>query len=120
MTAQELISILSEVSPDTEIVTGTWNGKVDTYAVVDDAHVFRYDQIYSDFFGTPGAFDNRLVKIKSKDVVYLDTMFDIRYRQVAEDRRITWKMADILSMHRSKEWKKERIYKILTEFLEKN
>lgn len=34
MTAKDLIEKLSEVSPDTEIVSGMWNGRVDTYTVI--------------------------------------------------------------------------------------
>ena len=45
MTAKELIDKLSEVAPETEIVGGLWNGRVDTYTVLDELHVFQYDQI---------------------------------------------------------------------------
>lgn len=116
MTAKELIEKLSEVSPDTEIVGGLWNGRVDTYTVMDELHVFQYDQIYADFYGTPGAFDDKLLTIRSKDVVYIGSMFDSLDKQVAADRRVTWRMQRILPMHRSKEWKKEQIYKLLLKF----
>ena len=68
MTAKELIEQLQKVAPDTEIIGGTWNGHVDTYTVIDRVRVFLYDQVYADFFGTPGAFDDRLMKIKSKEL----------------------------------------------------
>ena len=116
MTAKELIEKLSEVEPDTEIIGGTWNGRVDTYTVIDRLRVFLYDQVYADFYGTPGAFDDRLMSIKSKQVVYLDSQFESRDKQVIEDRRILWRMAHIFRMHRSKEWKKEQIYQMLMEF----
>ena len=119
MTAKELIEKLSEVAPDTEIVSGIWNGRVDTYTVLDKLHVFLYDEIYADFFGTPGSFDDRLMNIHSKDVVYLESMFESLDKQVHDDRRVIWRMQRILRMHRSKEWKKEKIYKLLTEFVEK-
>ena len=70
MTAKDLIEKLSEVSPDTEIVSGMWNGRVDTYTVIDRVHVFPYDAIYADFFGTPGAFDDGLMKICSKVTMF--------------------------------------------------
>ena len=35
---------------------------------------------------------------------------------VMQDRGIIWQMRKILRMHRSKEWKKERIYQMLTDF----
>ena len=119
MTAKELIAKLSEVAPDTEIVGGMWNGRVDTYTVMDDLHVFQYDQIYADFYGTPGAFDDKLLKIRSKEVVYIGSMFEGLNKQVVADRRVTWRMERILRMHRSKEWKKEQIYKIMQEFGER-
>ena len=118
MTAKELIDKLSEVAPETEIVGGMWNGRVDTYTVLDELHVFLFDQIYADFYGTPGAFDEKMLKIRSKDVVYIGSMFASLDKRVVADRRVIWRMQRILHMHRSKEWKKEQIYKILTEFQE--
>ena len=61
MTAKELIEQLSKVAPDTEIVGGMWNGRVNTYTVLDELHLFGYDQIYADFYETPGAFDDKLM-----------------------------------------------------------
>ena len=116
MTAKELIEKLSEVAPETEIVGGMWNGRVDTYTVLDELHVFHFDQIYADFYGTPGAFDGKLLKIRSKGVVYIGSIFASLDKRVVADRRVIWRMQRILRMHRSREWKKEQIYKILTEF----
>ena len=120
MTAKELIEKLSEVKPETEIVGGLWNGREDTYTVLDELHVFQYDQIYADFYGTPGAFDDKLLKIRSKEVVYIGSLFESYNKQVVNDRRVTWRMQRILRQHRSKEWKKEQLYKLLTEFDERN
>ena len=114
MTAKELIEKLSEVEPETEIVGGLWNGREDTYTVLDELHVFQY----ADFYGTPGAFDDKLLKIRSKEVVYIGSLFESYDKQVVNDRRVTWRMQRILRMHRSKEWKKEQIYKLLQEFTE--
>lgn len=116
MNAGELIENLSRVSPDTEIIGGTWNGRVDTYTVLDEFHVFPFEAVSADFYGTPGAFDDELLKIRSKDVVYLGSLFDSNNKVVAEDRRIVWRMAQVLRMHRSREWKKEKIYRLLQEF----
>lgn len=118
MTAKELIEQLSKVEPKTEIVGGMWNGRVNTYTVLDELHVFGYDDIYNDFYGTPGAFDDKLLAIKSKDVVYLGSLFDSLDKRVMEDRGIVWRMRKVLRQHCSREWKKERIYKLLTEFEE--
>ena len=120
MTAKELIEKLSEVAPDTEIIGGTWNGRVNTYTVLDEFHNFLYDQIYADFYGTPGAFDDKLMKIRSKNVVYIGSYFDGLNKRVQEDRNVIFRIERILRMHRSKEWKKKRIYQILQEFVGKN
>lgn len=116
MTVKELIEKLSPLDPDTEIVGGVWNGRVDTYTVLDEVQVFPYDRIYADFYGTPGAFDEKLLHIQSGDVVYLGSLFDSLNGQVAEDRRVIWRMERILRMHRSKEWKKEKVYQLLQDF----
>ncbi len=88
MTAKELIEKLSQVDPDTEIVGGMWNGRVETYTILDDFRVFRYDDIYPDFYGTPGAFDRKLLDIQSKNVVYLGSIFEVQDQQTREDRRM--------------------------------
>ena len=116
MTAKDLIAKLSQVDPDTEIIGGMWNGRTNTYTVLDELHVFLYDQVYADFYGTPGAFDDKLMTIKSKNVVYLGSLFDSFDKRVMQDRGIIWQMRKVLSQHRSKEWKKERIYQMLTDF----
>ena len=116
MTTKELIDQLSKVEPDTEIISGTWNGRVDTYTVLDELHVFQYDQIYNDFFGTPGAFDDKLMTIKSENVVYLGSLFERLDKRGVADRRFIWRLRKVLRQHRSKEWKKEQLYRLLTEF----
>ena len=116
MTAKDLIEQLSKVAPETEIVGGLFNGRTNTYTVLDELHVFGFDDIYNDFYGTPGAFDDKLLDIRSKDVVYLGSLFDSTNKRVMSDRGIVWRMRKVLRQHRSKEWKKERIYKLLTEF----
>lgn len=116
MNAKDLIEKLSQVDPDTEIIGGTWNGRTNTYTELDEFHVFLYDQVYADFFGTPGAFDDKLMTIKSKNVVYLGSSFDSLNKRVMQDRGIIWQMRKILRQHRSKEWKKERIYQLLSDF----
>lgn len=120
MTVKDLISKLSQVDPDTEIIGGMWNGRTETYTVLDEMHVFEYDDIYNDFFGTPGTFDDKLMAIKSKSVVYLGSMFEGLDRRVLDDRHFIWQLRKVLRMHRTKEWKKERIYQLLTDFAGKN
>ena len=97
MTARDLIEQLSKVAPETEIVGGVFNGRTNTYTVLDELHVFGFDDIYNDFFGTPGAFDDKLMTIKSKDVVYLGSMFESCNNRVMEDRGIIWQMSKAAS-----------------------
>jgi hypothetical protein len=116
MTAKELIEQLSKVAPDTEIVGGMFNGRVNTYTMLDKMSVYAFDDIFNDFYGTPGAFDDRLLKIRSKDVVYLSSLFESTDKRVMADRSVIWQLRKVLRQHRSKEWKKEQLYKLLTEF----
>lgn len=116
MTAKELIEKLSKVAPDAEIIGGLWNGRVDTYTVLDELHVMPFDDIIPDFYGTSGPFDDKLLKISSKDVVYLGSFFERLDKRVKEDRRIIWRIDRILRMHRSWEWKNGRIRQVLQVF----
>lgn len=87
MTARELIDKLSQVAPETEIIGGLWNGRVDTYTVLDLFLKMPYEGVYADFFGTPGAFDQRMMDIKSPEIVYLSSTFVESDSQLIEDRR---------------------------------
>ena len=116
MKARDLIDKLSKVSPEAEVIGGTWNGRVDTYTVLDSFHKVPYDDISPDFFGTPGAFDDRLAQIRSKDVVYLGSAFDESNKQVISERRLLLRLAAIRRQHRSTQWKKDKIYQLLEEF----
>ena len=116
MTAKDLIKKLSVLPEDTEIIGGIWNGRVDTYTMLDRLSVYPYDAVSADFYGTPGAFDDGLLRIKSKDIVYLGSSFEDTNPHVSADRRIIWRMARILRMHRSTAWKKDQIHKLLTRF----
>ena len=116
MTARELIDKLSQVAPDTEVISGVWNGKVDTYTVLDLFLNMSYDSVYADFFGTPGAFDLRMMDIKSPEVVYLGSTFEESDPRVIDDRRFIRRLASTQRQHRSTQWKKDRIYRLLQEF----
>ena len=81
-----------------------------------ELHVIPFDDIVSDFYGTPGAFDDKMLKIRSKDVVYIGSLFEGLDKRVIADRRVILRMQRSLHMHRSREWKKDQIYKLLQEF----
>lgn len=70
MTAKDLLEQLSKVSPDTEIVWGMFNGRVDTYTVLNKLHVFLYDQIYADFSGRQEPFCEYLLAVKANNARY--------------------------------------------------
>lgn len=116
VTTRELIDKLAQVAPDTEIIGGTWNGRVDTYTVLDPCMVFPFEGVSADFVGTPGAFDKRLLDIRSKDVVYLGSLFDELDEQVISDRRFLRRLSAILQQHCYTQWMKDRIYCLLQEF----
>lgn len=120
MTVKELIEQLSKLEPDTEIVGGMWNGRVETYTVLDELHVFPYEEIYNDFFGTPGAFDDKLMTIRSKKVLYLGSQFEGSDKKVLSDRHFIWRLSKVLRQHRSRDWKKEQIFQLLTAFVGQN
>ena len=54
--------------------------------------------------------------IKSEKVVYLGSLFESTNKRVIEDRHFVWQLRKVLHQHRSKEWKKEQLYRLLTEF----
>ena len=116
MTTRELIEKLSQVAPDTEVIGGIWNGKVDTYTVLDIFLKMPYDGVYADFFGTPGAFDLRMMDIKSPEVIYLGSTFEESDPRLIDDRRFLHRLAAIRRQHRSTQWKKDRIYRLMQEF----
>ena len=77
MKVSDLISQLQACDPEAEVITGIWNGYVDTYTVLDSVRQYPYDAIYNDFFGTPDPFDDRLLHLSDfGNVVYLGSNFD--------------------------------------------
>lgn len=55
------------------------------------------------------------MEIRSKKVVYLGSQFEGQDKKVLADRHFIWRLRKILRQHRSREWKKEHLYKLLTE-----
>ena len=78
--------------------------------------VFPFEGVSADFVGTSGAFDKRLLDIRSKDVVYLGSLFDELDEQVISDRRFLRRLSAILRQHCYTQWMKDRIYCLLQEF----
>ena len=53
MKVKELLKALEGVDPEAEVIGGSWNGRVDTYEVLDHTHHIQYDELRGDFYGTP-------------------------------------------------------------------
>ena len=88
MKVKELLKALEGVDPETEVIGGAWNGRVDTYKVMDDTWYTEFDNLWSDFYGTPGEMDGRLFQIESENVFYIGSHFTILNRKAsAEDRK---------------------------------
>ena len=82
MKNSELIKKLQQLDPDAEIICGTHNGEVDTYAVVDYIFCDSYEEtIYNDLFGTPGRIDERLMTkdIMNKNIIFIGSMFPTKH-----------------------------------------
>ena len=77
MKVKDLLKPLEGVDPETEVIGGAWNGRVDTYKVMDDTWYTEFDNLWSDFYGTPGEMDDRLFHIESENVFYIVSHFTI-------------------------------------------
>ncbi len=64
---------------------------------------------------SPDPFDQRLMDIKSKDVVCPGSTFDHDI-QVIDARRFVWCLAAVQRQHRSLQWREDRIYQLVKEF----
>lgn len=102
MKVKDLIDKLTTCDPEAEVITGIWNGKVNTYTVLDSVHEFLYDQIEADFFGTPGAMDERLFSNQIEKFVYIGTQFDYD-KQVIKDRHNS-ATEQHMQMRASRDW----------------
>ena len=83
MKVSELMILLQDQNPDAEVIMGSHNGEVNTYAVVDHIHHFKYGEIYNDFYGTPGPMDCRFFTPEmtdDKDMVYIGSLFPYKHK----------------------------------------
>ena len=77
MKVKELLKALEGVDPEAEVIGGVWNGRVDTYKIMDDTWYTEFDNLWGDFYGTPGEMDDRLFQIQSENVFYIGSHFPI-------------------------------------------
>jgi len=72
-----LIKKLQELDPEAEIICGVHNGQADTYALADDIFEAPFEDLFNDIFGTPGQIDNRLIRKRLKNIIYIGSTFPI-------------------------------------------
>ena len=146
LTCKELAEELLK-TPNEKVWCGSWNGYVNTYAVVDRVLRFKYGQVMNDFYGTPGRMDKRLFNKEIKDddeITYISTLFghypnpeidlgddNIDYpiktlNGEDGDSDLLWKQNQFTNIGNG-EWKRENptegwslVYNTKTEFLELN
>lgn len=118
MKVKELLAFLKEADPNADVITGFWNGFVDTYTLVDDVWGVEYDCLRGDLFGTPGAIDFNLTRSGAKNIVFIGSSFPMKENRVFQDRCVIWRLTSILDMHRSLKWKKDQLYIRLKRYLE--
>lgn len=70
-----LIKKLQELDHEAQIICGVHNGQADTYALAD--HIFEapFEDLFNDLFGTPGQIDNRLLRKRLKNIIYIGSTF---------------------------------------------
>lgn len=115
MKVKELIDTLQKMDPESNVITSFWNGHVDTYTLITQAFELEQNGVESDYFGAPGALDYDVWKSDAETVVFLRSNFVSTDKRVFYARRVLWRIQLILNMHRSREWKKERVYRELKE-----
>lgn len=117
MKVKELLKVLDGVDPETELIGGAWNGRVDTYEVLDHTHHIHYDELWGDFYGTPGEMDDRLFKIDSKMVLYIGSYFTMVNRKASADRHFIWRLREVVENEGSDETKGEELLQMIKEFV---
>ena len=110
MKVKELTEILQGMDPEAELITDCWNGHVDTYMAIDHAWEFEHHEIESDFFGTPGSIDLRVLLSCAEKFVFIGGRFQDTDERVFNARRVNCRLESIVRQHRSAAWKKEKLY----------
>jgi len=75
MTVRQLIDRLQQCDPEALVIGTLFNGWTDTYCALDHVSEFTFDQLFNDYFGTPGATDDRVWHTNAKNVVCIDSLF---------------------------------------------
>ena len=84
MKVRELLSLLQQCDLDATVICGVYNGKIDTYGVVDHIWEDFYEHtIYNDLYGTPGKIDERLIDKEfinpNSRIIYIGSEFPYKH-----------------------------------------
>ena len=118
MKVKELLKALEGVDPEAEVIGGSWNGRVDTYEVLDHTHHIQYDELRGDFYGTPGKMDDRLFKIDSKMVLYIGSHFSMLNRKAFADKHFIWRLCEVAEREGTDEEKGVELLCMMNKFIE--
>ena len=118
MKVKELLKALEGVDPETEVIGGVWNGRVDTYEVLDHTHHIQYDELRGDFYGTPGGMDDRLFKIDSKMVLYIGSHFSMLNRKAFADKHFIWRLREVAEREGTDEENGVELLCMMNKFIE--
>ena len=116
MKVKDLLKALENVDRETEVIGGAWNGRVDTYEVIDHTWYKELGCLKDDFYGTLGKMDNRLFRIESEKVFYIGSCFTIRDRNVSADKNFVWSLREVAASEKSDEEKGAELLHMLKEF----
>ena len=116
MKVRELLKALEGVDPEAEVIGGVWNGRVDTYKVMDDTWYTEFDNLWGDFYGTPGEMDDRLFQIESENVFYIGSHFTILNRKASADKNFVWRLREVAASEKSDEDKGAELLRMIEEF----
>lgn len=118
MKVKELLKALEGVDPEAEVIGGSWNGRVDTYEVLDHTHHIPYCELRGDFYGTPGEMDDRLFKIDSKMVLYIGSHFSMLNRKAFADKHFIWRLCEVAESEGTDEERGLELLRMLNKFIE--
>ena len=116
MKVKELLKALEGVDPEAEVIGGVWNGRVDTYEVLDHTHHIPYCELRGDFYGTPGEMDDRLFQIESENVFYIGSHFTILNRKASADKNFVWRLREVAASEKSDEDKGAELLQMIKAF----
>ena len=116
MKVKELLKALEGVDPEAEVIGGVWNGRVDTYKVMDDTWYTEFDNLWGDFYGTPGEMDDRLFQIQSDNVFYIGSHFPIINQKASADKNFVWRLREVAASEKSDEDKGTELLQMIKAF----